>query len=307
MRKLNLVRFLMLIMSLIPRRYKLKSSTPLIQPFFVFGSGRNGSTLINMMLNQHSKLFLPPEQYFLGNSIIKYKLYNFILWRDLVKVIYGELLNIGDSHNWNFSVNEVMIKAFHLEGEERSLQNLLDLLYKSYALKTKKTDVIWGDSVPNNYPYAKEIFNCFPNGKYIFLIRDGRDVCAAYKKGGKIAFSELSEIEHSSVYWLNSIKKYYWLKKRTNVLLVKYEDLVSDPNETLKTILSFLQLELESKVFEYYKHVPQFEGYLEEQHSNLHKSIFTTSIGQWHTLLSVKEKECLENKLRKQLDLFGYD
>lgn len=213
MRQMNLARILLLLMRVLPKRYQLNPSKPVIQPFFILGSGRNGSTLLNMMLNQHSKLFLPPEQYFLGNSIIKYQIYNFILWRDLVKVIYGEMLNIGDSHKWNFSVNQVMMKAFHLEGDERNLQNLLDLLYRTYALETKNIGVRWGDSVPNNYPFTKEIFNCFPKGKYIFLIRDGRDVCAAYKKGGKEAFGELSEVENSSDYWLNSIKKYNWLKK----------------------------------------------------------------------------------------------
>mgnify|MGYP002637510470 CR=1 FL=1 len=96
-------------------------------------------------------------------------------------------------------------------------------------------------------------------------------------------------------------------KKKTNVLLVKYEELVSEPTETLKTILEFLQLDLEPKVFEYYKNVPQIEGYMEEQHSNLHKPISTSSIGQWHTVLSNKEKAYLDKKLRKNLDLFGYN
>ena len=160
---------------------------------------------------------------------------------------------------------------------------------------------------PKERLFTKEIFSCFPKGIYIFLIRDGRDVCAAYKKGGKEAFNELSEIDNSSEYWLDSIKKYNWLKKRTNVLLVKYEQLVSEPTETINTVLNFLQLELEPKVFEYYKNIPKIDGYMEEQHSNLHKPIFTTSIGQWQTLLSSKEKEYLEKKLRRQLDLFRYD
>ena len=38
--------------------------------FFIFGSGRNGSTLLARLLNTHSQIFLPPEQFALPYTII---------------------------------------------------------------------------------------------------------------------------------------------------------------------------------------------------------------------------------------------
>lgn len=161
-------------------------------PFFIFGSGRNGSTLLNLILNQHTKLFLPPEQYFLGKSIIKFQLYNYLIWRDLVKIIYAELIEETENHLWNFKPNGILHQAFYFKKKERTLQNLINEIYFEYARQSNLNGVIWGDTTPHNSIFINEIYDCFPKAKYIFLIRDGRDVAAAFKKGGKDIFDELA-------------------------------------------------------------------------------------------------------------------
>ena len=42
--------------------------------FFIIGSGRNGSTLLGGMLNTNNNVFIPPEQYVLGYSLLKWNL-----------------------------------------------------------------------------------------------------------------------------------------------------------------------------------------------------------------------------------------
>jgi len=39
-------------------------------PFFILGSGRNGSTLLSAILNSHQSVFIPPEQFVLPFSIM---------------------------------------------------------------------------------------------------------------------------------------------------------------------------------------------------------------------------------------------
>ena len=40
------------------------------QPFFILGSGRNGSTLLASILNSNPNILIPPEQYVLPYSIM---------------------------------------------------------------------------------------------------------------------------------------------------------------------------------------------------------------------------------------------
>lgn len=307
MKKLKLARIIILISSIFPRRYRIRfSSSKYNTPFFIFGSGRNGSTLLNVILNQHSKLFLPSEQYFLGNSIIKYQLYNYIVWRDLVKIIYGELIAQAENHSWNFSPNEIINEAFYFEKPRRSLETLIHHIYSNYARLTKQGSITWGDSTPYNTRYINEIYGCFPKAKYIFLIRDGRDVVSAYKKGGTDIFDHLADPATATSHWINSIKKYHWIKKRTEVLLVKYEELVQDTEETLKRILTFLEQEYQPSLDEFYKNVPKIAEYDQDHHKNLQNPISTSSIGQWKQLLTEREKKVLIRQLTPYLKEFNY-
>ncbi|MFY0655003.1 MAG: sulfotransferase [Cyclobacteriaceae bacterium] len=307
MKKKGLARLLVALMKILPNRFSLRDKSSVHnQPFFIFGSGRNGSTLLNVMLNQHSKIFLPPEQYFLGNSIIKYQLYNHILWRDLIKIIYAELIPETGSHSWKLRPDKIIDEAFHFTGEQRTLENLIHHIYISYADQLGEKPEIWGDTTPYNTQYLNEVYDLFPKAKYVFLLRDGRDVVAAYKKPDKKIIEELSDPINSAKHWLGSIQKYQWLKKRASVHMIKYEDLVENTEEQLKALLNFLGFDYENKTLEFHKNIPDIKEYREEHHENLFKPIQNNSIGQWESILTQEEKETVIPRLEKSLRQFDY-
>lgn len=250
----------------------------------------------------HPNLFLPSEQYFLGNSIIKFKLYNFLIWRDLVKIVSGELLPITGSHTWDFSSEEVFneLNTIH----DKSLQALIDLIYRAYGYKSKSFK-IWGDTTPLNTFYLEEIHSAFPKSKYIFLLRDGRDVVASYKKGGA-HLGDLCSPEKAAVHWMQSIEKYDWIKKREEVLLIKYESLVTDPHSSLRRLCKYLGIEFISDLLEFYEIDLYNPLYLEPQHRNLNKPIFMSSIGKFKKELTHNETKRVTNVMEKSLSRFGY-
>jgi protein-tyrosine sulfotransferase len=303
MRRIKLARRLQYISDFLPRKYAVHSSNENFeQPFFIFGSGRNGSTMLNRMLNGHSELFLPSEQYFLGNSIIKFKLYNFLIWRDLVKIITGELLPSTGSHTWDFGPDEIF-QALN-ESSDKSLQKLIDDIYRGYGNKYQVFSK-WGDTTPLNTFYLPEIHSVFPKAKFIFLIRDGRDVVASYKKGGDY-LGNLSDPNHASKHWFNSIEKYDWLAKRTEVKCVHYEDLVHNPTEVLTEICQFLGADFQESMLEFHKEKPKNELYAEPQHANLGKPVFVSSIGNYKSSLKGHELSGVEKIIKAGLERFKY-
>lgn len=306
MRRIKLARILQRVSDFLPRKYPVISREGLSEePFFIFGSGRNGSTLLNRMLNQHTGLFLPSEQYFLGNSIVKFKLYNFLVWRDLVKVISGELLKATGSHTWDFSAEEVFVALN--SHRDKSLQCMIDVIFRAYAQKHKADDSIrWGDTTPLNTYYLPEIWGTFPKARYIFLVRDGRDVVASYKKGGSEYLGELAVPGRAAQHWLHAIGKYEWLQRRAEVLVVKYEDLVTEPAEQLQLICGFLGVGYQSGMLEFHKDRPVSEMYDEPQHANIRNPVSAASIGKWKEGLSAEELAQIKG-INSGLKKFGYE
>lgn len=301
MNKLFRAHLLFHILRLLPRKFPVKYAE-LQQPFFVLGSGRNGSTMLNRMLNQHSKFHLPSEQYFLGPSIFKFHYYNFALWRDLVKVIGAELIPSGGSHTWQVDDLPDFLKWYLLPKEKKTLQYLLDQIYRHGSGEK----AIWGDTTPLNTYYLEEIYHTFPHAKYLFLVRDGRDVVSSYKKGGVDVLGELSLPQKGAEHWMHSLKKYRWLSQKTSVYLVRYEELVADTESCLKGICDFLNVEFEADMLRFNEQIPDTDMYKLPVHQNLHKPVFGSSVGNFQSGLTSEEMDQILPIIQKGLKDFEY-
>lgn len=302
MNRIGLARFIFNCLKIVPHRYPVHTAGTEVFPFFIFGSGRNGSTMLNRMLNQHPGLYLPSEQYFLGPSIFKFRFYNFMLWRDLVKVIAGELTPGSKSHTWaddSLPDLEEMYRAAH---QHRSLHFLLDKMYRQPAV----CDQRWGDSTFVNTWYIREIFQTFPRAQYIFLIRDGRDVVASFEAGGEATFEEYADPVFAARFWMKTIRQYLYLKKRTAVQLVRYEDLVQTPEAVLTSICDFLGVDFDPAMLTFHEHIPGAEFYKAPEHRNLQKQVFCTSIGRYKQYHDQDQMELVTHIMKSGLSRFGY-
>lgn len=302
MNKLPRVQFLFQVFRFLPKKYPVQYDG-LQQPFFVIGSGRNGSTLLNRMLNANSQLYLPSEQYFLGPSVFKYHYYNYALWRDLVKVIAGELITSGGSHTWQVSELPDFRELYLLPREKKRLQYLLDVMYRFPAGKDFK---IWGDTTPLNSYYLSQIYDTFPRARYCFLVRDGRDVIASYKTGGKAVLGDLAEPVRAAHHWMHAVEQYDWLRKRTEVKLIRYESLVAEPERVLTEVCEYLKVPFEAQMLNFYEQIPDRKMYDLPVHQNLKKPVFESSIGKYEEALTADELRQIMPVIDKGLRKLGY-
>lgn len=300
MNRLKLARLLFFLAKRLPRRYPVHSETGK-EPFFILNAGRSGSTLINRILNEHPELGLPTEQYFLGPAVFKYHFYNFMIWRDLMQVIVGELWD-RRKHTWELDLQKVIREIIDFSNEDRSLEQVVDHLFREVVDKPR-----WGDSTPLNVYYYKELFHLYPKAKYIFLIRDGRDVVASYKGGGEAAFGELAQVGESTARWMIHAKALHWYKRRTQVLEVRYEDFMQDPDQQLALICQFLGIgEMPAYWRDYTEHVPNSEFFEPAHHDAIRSAPFTDSIGKWESTLSESEVKYCCRLMGSQLKKYRY-
>ncbi len=301
MNRLKLARLLLFFAKALPRRYSLRSEEVKRPPFFILNAGRSGSTLLNRILNEHPELGLPSEQYFLGPAVFKYHFYNYMIWRDLIQVIVGELWD-ERKHTWNLELRPILRNMIDLDARERSLQHVVDFLYRGIVDKT-----YWGDSTPLNTVYFKELYHLFPKAKYIFLFRDGRDVVTSYKSGGPNAFGELARVEESTSRWLLNARAMQWYSQRTSVLEIRYETLMNDTEVELNRICEFLGVgPMPDNWVDYKSRIPNAEFFKPSHHDSIHRAPFTSSIGKWESILTKEEVEYCEKVMGSQLKKYGY-
>ncbi len=289
---------------------KTSSSKPIqkvgTNPFFIFGSGRNGSTLLARLLNNHSQLFLPPEQFALPYTIADWHLLGMGAWPSYVRKQLARYQ--AKNQNWtltetDFSEIERILST--CPKEQRGPEEVFHSVFQYYSEKTK-SGAIFGDHSPLSTIFYKYVSHTFPHSKFVFLIRHPFDVISSYKK---IKDNPASNPNYAAWKWNNSINAYDYLKSldRT-VFLVRYEDLVTSPKTTLNSVLDFLSVKEEpvTVLKENESLIDALGASTLKHHQRLYQPIDTTSIDKWKKELSANFIEQIKPKVVQNAARFHY-
>ncbi len=114
----------------------------------------------------------------------------------------------------------------------------------SVAAKSGKRALI--EKTPHHLYRLDLIRKIVPGAKFIIMVRDGRDVAASFIK-------RYGNAEAGIQRWLEEARISLREKDRPDVLLVRYEDFVSDPAVTIDRICSFIGLTVHPAMLDFYK------------------------------------------------------
>ena len=219
--------------------------------FFILGNPRSGTTLLRLMLNTHSNIGVPPECGMIQWWFKKYGdfgLDSTIEKNEFINDIYAS----KKLEDWNLTKKDI---AEVFKNNPKSYANVFDILYRNYTGK-----YVIGDK--NNYyiHHLQEIHEIYPDTKYIHLVRDGRDVACSYlklntlDKGLKYLPKVSNNISEIANEWCSNIIKTDAFIEDKNAFIVKYEDLLVEPEKTLTALCAFLGQGFETNMLEYFNY-----------------------------------------------------
>lgn len=202
-------------------------------PFFIVGSARSGTTFLRLTMNAHPDIAVPPESRFITE-----------LHRGIDEVEVGDFLHQLASHP-RFAAWELPIEAVQaqLHGLTRaSYADAISATYTAYAHAHAKSR--WGDKTPRYVLNIPELAALFPNGRFIHLIRDGRDVALSY---ADVPFGP-TNVAKAAELWANRVAK--GLRdgrelERGRYIEIMYSDLVEDNEGEVKDICAFVGVDFD--------------------------------------------------------------
>ncbi|MEM9275908.1 MAG: sulfotransferase [Cyanobacteria bacterium P01_F01_bin.143] len=247
---------------------------------FVIGAPRSGTTLLFSILAAHpSFAAINNETYFFTFRDV-FKLENYSRLSDFggpSKKEFGELLsNSQDLVDFYDNVAKFMIER---DGGSRFLEKSpIHTIYLGYLIKK------------------------FPNAKFINLIRDGRDCYVSYSR---LPYCE--SIEKYAKRWRDSIRVRQKQGKNTQIIDVRYEDLVNQPEAITHKIMDFIGEK-------FYAHQVTTQGYSNPRifnehsgHERLNKPIKANTVGKWREQLNPRQIDSFNKIAKKELKSLEYD
>lgn len=238
-------------------------------PVFVIGCYRSGTTLLRYLLDAHDHLTCPPESKFIGalDSFLQYP---------QVREAFGYL---------GFSEQDVCARLGAFAGN----------LFSDYAARQGKRR--WVDKTPNYYRCIPLIDRMF-GGKvlYIVIVRHPLDCISSLRKwfhadrqnteDDPVVVEAFRTCGSSRAAWgkfWRSVYETIETSARQNphrFHLLRYEDLVTNPNETFARALNFIGEPFSEVVIQRAFEVEHQRGF-QDSHIRRTRSVHSNSVDRW--------------------------
>lgn len=236
---------------------------------------------------------------------------------DVLEPIYG---NLGLLKNKTRMMSVwLRSKAFDcsgLQAEEIKVKVLSECHSTSDFLRIIMEEVAreqgvdrWIDSTPTNIPHLLRIKKDFPDARIVHIIRDGRDVALSLVKRGwsrPLPWDRGKPLLAAGLYWEWIVRKGRQLGSmlQPNYLEVRYEDLVEQPTEVLRTLAVFLEHYLDYDCIQQVS-IGSVKKPLTAFKEELERGEFTP-VGRWKNTFPPDQLAQFENLVGEYLQELGY-
>lgn len=269
-------------------------------PFFIVGSSRSGTTLLRLILAGHSRIAIPPETWFVLDLVEQFPLTSPLI----PEQVRAAIRVITECHRWpdmNMSAEDLTKQVLALD--RPTMVDLIDIVFRFHLERSGKARI--GDKTPPYINIAPQLKVIYPDAKFINLIRDGRDVSISF-----IDAHFRGRCYHGADFeWTTAVRSgisYRSSPLARDILEVRYEKLVGQPEKTVRTICEFLGEAFEPPMMEFYTRLDLIPKRELGIHGKLSNPISGDAIGVWRVKLSALECFVMEASLRKDLETLRY-
>ncbi|TKB07406.1 sulfotransferase [Desulforhopalus sp. IMCC35007] len=251
-------------------------------PVFILGCPRSGTTLLAELL-EFSLYGKPFETHFITKYYKLLSSYGDISQRENFRKLVHDISVERVVSQWKVDIN-----ADHIYDELDKIDYSHICDYICRLKSTKKGYVHWGDKTPTYTLDLDIIHSLFPEAKYIFIVRDGRDVALSllerpWGPNNIFCCAELWKKYNTSSELLTK------LQNNDQLLYLKYEDLLRDAKKIVPNLYSFLD-----------------EKIIPDECAALIQSIRGRNFNKWKTRMSHRNIKIFENMASTTLDKYGY-
>ena len=300
----------------IERETQLENSTENVSYIFVTGASRSGTTMMNRILGSHSQVLGSRELHYFGDTC-KLDQLNVSQSEEQLLLMAAQLTARFERGLWKSSVRESDREmAAQIVGQvpsdKRTGAELFNVMMTHYAGQSSKKFIC--EQTPRNIFYIKELLKNFPDAKFVHMIRDPRAVMASQKNrwrqramGRKvIPMTEVIRVKVNyhpwtiSKLWLKATSVAAKMVDHPNLKLVKFEDVISEPEQEVKQICEFLGIEFEPDML----NIPQMGSshIVNEAGAGISQDV----VSKWSDTLDNGEIAACEKLTSSMMSRFGY-
>ena len=297
---------------------------PRRQPIMITTFGRSGSMLLMRLLSSHPEI-LSFKPYRFEQRIASYWIDVLLTLADPASYLRGVApqsavdertwwLGNAAPMPWPLRDSEVQewLGAEAVEALATTAQERIDALYERVATAAGTTEERWFCEKAN-LRVGSVASELYPHGRELFLVRDFRDmvssVFAYNRKRGASGFGRAragSDAEYVEQLggWVDSLAR-AWERRRDRAHVVRYEDLVLEPESALADALEYVGVDSSAETVQGI--LAQLAEEMPELREHPTSDSAQSSVGRWREDMDADVSAACARAFGPALELFGYE
>lgn len=268
---------------------------------------RSGSTLLSSLLSSFAEVCVCPEADVLWRTLLRGRGCKTAPISKRVQVrLRRALAYDAKLKHWQLRLADIDLEMKDKPTKEEVFFSVL----RAYCRKTRpsaSTIVFKGGTLQHLIPRQSENDKGRDKFKTIFLVRDPRGIFESQyrSKSSSAGLPMQKSPRRLSLVWSRFASEAAKMQRDPSVLLVKYEDLVRDPNRVMCVISQKLELKESRFSFsDYYNRIPGEQRHL---HRGILQPIDKGKSESWRKRLSSSDVYLLQKKAARYMTYFGYE
>lgn len=273
-----------------------------MDPIFIVGVPRSGTTLLAAMLAAHPGLSCGPETYFFRHLARQKSSWLCAkhAWPFRATDFLAELKYERGSVADHYGVKRNDIETY-LSKQKPSVKAILSAITEQYMARVGKER--WVDKTPEQLIWVADIRKHFPKSPIIRIIRDPRDVALslARQPWGPNTFLE------SLLVWrrYDDLSAQFFNQDR-NSYTIFYHKLVMSPKQELQRLCRFLAERFDDQMLQTWRSIIHVNRINEPWKDKAGTPVDTSRIGVWRRMLTDTEKQQAESLIGDRLAVYAY-
>jgi Sulfotransferase family len=266
-------------------------------PVIVLGVGRSGTTLLRVILDRNTTLAIPYETFFVPQLAHRHGR------RPDVDAFVDDLGRLRTLYDWGVRPEDVRSRL----REGMKTREAIAAIFETYAERQGKPR--WGDKTPLYMQQLPLLERLLPDAIWVHLVRDGRDAALSFLElpegfSGK-TWAQPRTVAQFAARWRTEILAARRLGRHagSRYLELRYEDLVTEPEEELRKICEHASLPWEPAMLD---HTRVSDAANMPEHRNLAQPP-TPGLRDWHSQMKPEDALAFEQVAGDVLLSSGYE
>jgi Sulfotransferase family len=270
-------------------------------PFFVVGNDRSGTTVLRLVLDRSAEAAVPPESMFLLDfAPVRHR--GGLEDPEKAARFLAEVWNHPRVRLWGLHSDPPPLPSGLSHAD--AYRFAVEAPFRAYARREGKER--FGDKTPAYLHAADELLAVWPDARIVVVVRDARAVALSIQK---LPFGPNNPYA-AAAWWARGIREGLEAERRhpEQVLTVRYEDLVSEPEATVRRVCDHVRLGYNSEMLAIERAGP--EKIVAEQagwYSGVSQPISAAASGRWRTEMPEADRRVVVVVAGPELRALGYD